>query len=95
MDEVLHRLSTLFQALGNGVRLKLLETLRGDAKSVSELGNVVDRPVNAVSRHLRILRDNNLVESETQGKNRIYSLKRPTLVQACLGIKTFLKRSDK
>lgn len=93
MDEVIHRLSTLFQALGNGIRLRILETLQQGPENVSALAETVERPVNAVSRHLRILRDNKLVETRTEGRHRIYNLKRPKLIRACLAIKSFLERS--
>jgi len=94
MDEVIHRLSTLFQALGNGVRLCILQKLQEGSHNVSDLAEYVDRPINAVSRHLRILRDNKLVKSITEGRNRIYSLKRPKLVRACFSLTSFLERSS-
>jgi len=94
VDEVIHRLSTLFQALGNGIRLQILQKLQEDSRNVSELADYVDRPMNAVSRHLRILRDNKLVKSVTEGRSRVYSLKRPNLVRACFALKSFLERSD-
>jgi DNA-binding transcriptional ArsR family regulator len=93
VDEVLHRLSTLFQALGNGIRLEILRKLQEESANVSSLAEEVDRPINAVSRHLRILRDNDLVESNTEGRSRVYNLKRPDLVGACFALKSFLERS--
>jgi DNA-binding transcriptional ArsR family regulator len=92
MDESLHRLSKLFQALGNGIRLQLLITLQDGESDVSSLANEVNRSVNSVSHHLKILRDNNLLESRTEGKQRIYSLKRPSLLKEALSLQEFLER---
>lgn len=94
MDEVLHRLSKLFQALANGVRLQMLVKLRDGEHTVSELSDHVERSINAVSHHLRTLRDNNLVVTRTEGRNRIYWLKRPGLVKACLALTKFLERNE-
>ena len=94
MEEVLHRLSTLFQALANGIRLLILTELQEGPETVSDLADRVNRPHNAVSRHLRILRDNDLVESESEGRNRVYDIKRPELVEACLTLRSYLERSD-
>ncbi len=92
MDEVNHRLSHLFHTLGNGVRLQLLLKLQAASCTVTELAEHVDRPINAVSRHLRILRANDLVESQSQGRHSVYRIKRPELVDRCLSIHTLLKR---
>lgn len=92
MDEVLHRLSKLFQALGNGIRLRILTRLRDGETNVTELADHVGKSVHTVSHHMRILRDNNLVNSETDGRQRIYGLKRPALVNAALALTEFLER---
>lgn len=92
MDEADHRLSHLFKTLGNGIRIRLLQELQSGSRTVTELADHVDRPMNAVSRHLRILRDNDLVESESQGRNNVYRIKRPELVDRCLSIQTLLQR---
>lgn len=92
MDEADHRLSHLFNTLGNGIRIQLLQKLQAGACTVTELANHVDRPMNAVSRHLRILRDNDLVESESRGRNNFYRIKRPELVERCLTIRALLRR---
>lgn len=92
MDEVDHRLSHLFHTLGNGIRLELLLKLQAASCTVTELAEHVDRPINAVSRHLRILRDNDLVESRSHVRHNVYQIKRPELVDRCLSIRTLLKR---
>lgn len=92
MEESIHRLSKLFQALGNGNRLRLLMKLQEGPHHVSELVDHINRTNNSVSHHLRILRNTDLVESETKGRKRVYWLKRPKLIKTCLGLIDFLKR---
>ena len=94
MEESLHRLSKLFQALGNGVRLQLLRKLQEGELSVKKLSEHVDRTSQTISHHLKILRDNDLLFARTVGKNRLYRIKRPKLVAACLGLIKFLRRDE-
>ena len=65
--------STL-SALSDPTRLQIVELLRRAPRSVGQLaeGLPVSRP--AVSQHLRILKEANLVIEERQGTRRIYSV---------------------
>lgn len=94
MKEVLFRLSKLFQALGNGIRLQVLRRLFEEEADVGTLAETVDKSIQAVSHHLRILRDNDLVSSRTAGQRRMYRLKRPELVRAYLALADFLERDE-
>lgn len=61
-----------FRALADPTRRTLIERLREGPKSVGELvsGLPVSQP--AVSQHLRVLRNAQLVEVRQQGNRRIY-----------------------
>jgi len=64
----------LMDALGDPTRRKLFEKLRTGPCSVNEL--VISVPVSqsAVSQHLKVLKEAQLVSVEKQGKQRIYRL---------------------
>lgn len=94
MEEIDHRLSELFKVLGNGKRLQAMLLLRRTPRSVGELADELDRSVSATSQHLRQLRDQDLVMGESRGNRRIYRLKRPELLEACLALRTHLSRDD-
>lgn len=94
MSEELYRLAERFKALGNGVRLQILKKMLGDRVSVTELSEHLDRPQSTVSRHLRRLRDRDLVSGETEGRRRYYTVKRPDFVQRCLQLESLLRRED-
>ena len=66
--------SDAFEAIADPNRRYLLEELRRGPKTVSELsgGLPISRP--AVSQHLKVLLDANLVQAKSKGTSRIYSL---------------------
>lgn len=92
MDEAEHRLTDIFSALSNPIRYRILQLLREKPRTVTTLQDILERPQNLVSNHLRVLRDHELVQSRSEGSHRIYSLKRPGLVQACLDLRSFVER---
>ncbi len=64
----------LMDALGDPTRRKLFEKLRAGPCSVNELVSIVPVSQSAVSQHLKVLRDAQLVSVKKQGKQRIYKL---------------------
>jgi DNA-binding transcriptional ArsR family regulator len=69
----------VFTALADPTRRHIFEALRSEAKSVGELakGQPVSRP--AVSQHLKVLENANLVSVEAAGNKRLYSIRRDGL----------------
>ncbi|MCY1010903.1 metalloregulator ArsR/SmtB family transcription factor [Nannocystis pusilla] len=67
-------LDAVFFALSDRTRRDLLERLRGAEETAGALarGFAVTRP--AVSRHLRILREAELVVERRRGRERVYTL---------------------
>lgn len=61
-------------ALGDPTRRKLFEKLRSGPCSVNELVSIVSVSQSAVSQHLKVLKEAQLVRVEKQGKQRIYWL---------------------
>jgi DNA-binding transcriptional ArsR family regulator len=68
-----------WEALGDPSRRQLVRRLSRGSCPAGELaaGFAVSRP--AVSRHLRVLREAGLVESERRGQQQIYSLRTEAL----------------
>jgi len=67
--------SVAFDALGDPTRRAILEVLATGPASVQSIADQlpVSRP--AVSRHLRLLKDAELVEDEAVGTRRLYRLR--------------------
>jgi len=61
-------------ALSDPTRRKLFEHIRQGPCSVTELISIVPVSQPAVSQHLKVLRDAQLVQVEKRGQQRIYQL---------------------
>ena len=66
--------SDVFRALADPTRRVILRAILGPGLPVTEIASAlpVSRP--AVSKHLRILKEANLVVEQRHGRNRVYSL---------------------
>jgi len=66
--------NTLFDALGNPVRRGILELLRDGPKSVGDIAAAfpVSRP--AISRHLKLLTEAELVARSPHGTRNLYAI---------------------
>lgn len=67
-------LTSTLRALADPTRCKILELLRADSRSVNDLAQHFSMSRPAVSKHLAILREAELVVSRRQGRQQIYEL---------------------
>lgn len=63
-------LDTIFQALAHPIRRAILEQLADGPESVSELAAPHEVSLAAVSKHLKVLEEAGLIESEREGRVR-------------------------
>ena len=68
-------MADVFQILADPTRRRLVETLRGGERSVSELVDAVDIGQPGVSRQLAILQDARFVVVRPEGRRRLYALR--------------------
>ncbi|BBZ02129.1 transcriptional regulator [Mycolicibacterium chitae] len=66
--------ATLFGALAEPSRLRIVELLRTGPLSVGEIAEALDIRQPQVSKHLRVLDDSGLVSGAAQARRRIYRL---------------------
>lgn len=64
----------VFHAVADPTRRAILDRLRGGGVAVAELAAGFDMTRPAVSKHLRVLRDADLVREERDGRQRVYRL---------------------
>jgi DNA-binding transcriptional ArsR family regulator len=65
----------VFAALGDETRLSLVGRLgRGEAHSISELSKGSRLTRQAITKHLRVLQDVNVVHSVRRGRNKLFTL---------------------
>ncbi len=70
-----------FAALADDTRLRIVEVLAEDDRSVNELVELFTISQPAVSRHLRLLRESGVVSVRADGKQRIYRLNPSALTE--------------
>jgi DNA-binding transcriptional ArsR family regulator len=68
-----------FNAVGDPQRRRILVALAGGETSVSSLVESVSLPQPAVSKHLAVLRQVDLVRCRVSGRQRLYRLNEPAL----------------
>lgn len=81
-----------FKMLSARSRVQILKLLREhDDLTVDDLASKLDISVTTVSRHLQLLRMQNLVTFEQEAQNRYYSVNEKEITQ---GITAFLRELD-
>lgn len=71
--------SQLFRALSNPVRIRILDELRTEEKTVTEIRDKLEIELPNVSQQLAVLKASNLVIARKQGVNIYYSCSNPKL----------------
>ena len=71
----------LFHALGDPVRLRIVESMKLKERAVGDICERVDIHQSGVSRHLRILAEAGLVQMRPDGQKRLYSLRKEAFDQ--------------
>lgn len=68
------RLASLFKALGDPTRLRLVAALDGPERCVHELVDTLEMTQSAISHQLRVLRDLGIVRGRREGRHIYYQL---------------------
>ncbi len=67
-------LQETLKALSDPTRRDILQMLRGGSKSAGEISDHFDITAAAISRHLSVLKDADLIRDQREGKFIIYTL---------------------
>ncbi len=81
--EALELVATRFRAIGEPLRLRILQELEQNDSSVSALAERVGSTQPNVSKHLKVLRDAGLLRRRQQGNSAFYSLADPMVLEVC------------
>ena len=68
------RAASIFRALGDPQRLRMLMLLEASERCVSEICTMLDEPMPAISQRLRLLKSERVVRSRREGKHVFYAL---------------------
>lgn len=72
--------NTFFETISNKTRLNIVEILLEKPLSVSEICDKLNQEQSKISHNLKILADCHFIDVKQEGKNRIYSLNKDTIV---------------
>ena len=75
MEKKLEDKALLLRTLGHPVRLKIVAGLAGGRACVKEIWECLEMPQAVVSQHLKVMKENGLLESRREGARVCYSLK--------------------
>lgn len=81
------------KSLADPVRWQIVERLRGGPLSASQLGEGFEISAPAISRHLKVLLEGNVVDVESQGRQRVYSLRPSTIGQLSTSLQSMAGQS--
>lgn len=73
----------LLKALAHPKRLEIIQLLRKQTLSVTEIQTMLDLPQANLSQHLQILRESGAVVTHRDGKQIFYRLSHPNFIRAC------------
>ncbi len=81
--EALELVAARFRALGEPLRLRILQILARGECSVTRLVNLVGSTQPNISKHLRVLQEVGLVERRPQGSIANYAIADATVLELC------------
>jgi len=87
-------MSGVFKALSDPTRREILTLLNKSDLTAGEIAEQFDISKPAISKHLDILREAELVSSEKKGQFRIYSINLTVLQEALSGFLTLFEKED-
>lgn len=81
--EHLEEIAGLFKMLGEPMRLRILQAICKEPRSVSEIVDATTSTQANVSKHLALLTAAGILRRERDGQRVFYSVKEPLVVQLC------------
>jgi len=89
MDDAV-KLQTIFQALGDANRLRIIKFIGERERSVSEIVQAIGLSQPLVSHHLKLLRNMNILETRRNGPFIFHRLKEKKILEALEGVSKVL-----
>lgn len=85
--------ANIFRALAHPKRIKIIELLEKQGKTcVCEIATQIQTDQPSVSKHLNILRNAGIIDSEKRGLRVEYWLKTPVVSELLKGVQEILKK---
>jgi ArsR family transcriptional regulator, lead/cadmium/zinc/bismuth-responsive transcriptional repressor len=94
-EAVFSRAAGMLRAAGEPSRLRVLELLKGGELCVSEIAQLTDESLPAVSQRLKVLRQEGLATSRREGKHVLYSLADQHVIDLILTVLEHAQEPDR
>ncbi len=91
-DPVVELVARRFRVLGEPMRIRILERLRGGEQTVQELTDAINASQQNVSKHLNILLDAGLVARRKEGTSALYAIADDSVFALCENVCGSLQR---
>ncbi len=89
------KLIAFLNILADNTRLDILEELKENEKTSAEIQEKLDKSQSTISQHLKVLRDNNLVDSNRKDNVNFYFIKNSEIFRLLTIVKTFIDDIEK
>ncbi|GAM09709.1 putative HTH-type transcriptional regulator YgaV [Geobacter sp. OR-1] len=80
-EAVFRQQALILRILGHPVRLRIVAGLSGRCSCVKEIWECLGLPQAVVSQHLKVMKDNGILEARRDGTRVCYSLRNPQLAE--------------
>ncbi|MHC1740593.1 MAG: ArsR/SmtB family transcription factor [Anaerolineaceae bacterium] len=85
IDPVIYTLQAeLCNSMSHPTRIQILHILFDSPKNVGEIASITGLGQSTISRHLSILKRNNLVIAQRHGQEIIYRVANPKIIEVCI-----------
>lgn len=91
-DPVVELVARRFRVLGEPMRIRILERLRGGEQTVQELTDAINASQQNISKHLNILLDAGLVARRKEGTSALYAIADDSVFALCENVCGSLQR---
>ena len=91
-EPVIDLIARRFRLLGEPMRIRILERLRGGDATVQQLTDALGASQQNISKHLNILLDAGLVSRRKEGTSAVYSIADPSVYALCESVCGSLQR---
>jgi DNA-binding transcriptional ArsR family regulator len=81
--DALELVAARFRAMGEPLRLRILQQLENGERTVSALAESVGATQPNVSKHLKVLQDAGLLKRRQQGNSAYYAIADPMVLELC------------
>jgi len=82
-DSIYEFQAEIYRTLSNPIRLEILYFLRQGRSCVNDIAQATGRPANVISRHLSVLRNDDIVTTRRHGQGIFYQIANPKIITIC------------